>query len=129
MAGQRKSTTAEQAELNIANLQSIDPNLDLGDGLSIAALTELTQEVRQAVKELNTADLVISNNRKVIREKEKETLELLDRIHFAVAAKYGKNSKEYKAATKASKRGKKSKNDNNNDDGGNGNNPPANPAA
>ncbi len=130
MSGQRKSAILERAQLDLANLRSIDPNLDLGNGLSIEVLVGLLETTRQSVNEYNTAAMIVARNRGLIQEQEKELLELIDRMRAAIVAKHGRKSQEYQAAIKASKRGKNTKssdsNDNGNDDS-NPANPPENP--
>ncbi len=119
MSGQRKSALLERAHLDLANLQSIDPNLDLGNGLSIENLVQLLTATRQSLNEVNTAEMVITRNRILIQDQEKAIADLIDRLRAAISAKYGKKSAEYQAAIKASKRGKQAKSSIDSNDAGN----------
>ncbi|MER3436096.1 MAG: hypothetical protein C4288_22695 [Leptolyngbya sp. ERB_1_1] len=109
MTQQKKSATIARAQLDLANLQAIDPNLDLGDGLSIEALDQLIQETQDAIAQFNIAAATIANNRRVIREKESAITDLSQRLRLAVGARYGKNSNEYQLANRAAKRGRNAK--------------------
>ncbi len=106
MTQQRKSATIARAQLDLANLQAIDPHLDLGDDLSIDALEELIEETQEAIAQFNIASATIVTNRKLIREKEAAIVDLSQRLRLGVGARYGKNSDEYQLANRASKRGK-----------------------
>lgn len=109
MSQQKKSATIVRAQLDLANLQAIDPNLDLGDDLSIDALEELIEETQEAIAQFNVASATIVTNRKLIREKEAAIADLSQRLRLGVGARYGKNSDEYKLANRAAKRGRNSK--------------------
>lgn len=109
MTEQRKSAIIARAQLDLANLQAIDPDLDLGDDLSIAALEELIQETQDAIAQLNIATATITTSRKLIREKEAAIADLSQRLRLGVGARYGKSSTEYKLANRASKRGRNAK--------------------
>lgn len=109
MPEQRKSATIEKALLELANLKSIDPTLDLGDGISIEAMSTLVEEARQAIENLNMATVAISTNRRLIQEKESAIVDLSARIRLGIGSKFGHKSEEYRIANQASKRGKNSK--------------------
>jgi hypothetical protein len=111
MTEQRKSATIEKALLDLANLKSIDPTLDLGGGISIEAMTALVEEARQAIETLNVATATISSNRRLIQEKESAIVDLSARIRLGVGSKFGRKSEEYRIANQASKRGRNSRPD------------------
>ncbi|MGG6265066.1 hypothetical protein ACQ4M3_06410 [Leptolyngbya sp. AN03gr2] len=109
MTQQKKSATVTRAQLDLANLQAIDPTLDLGDGLSVKELNRLVQETQDAIAQFNIAAATIANNRRLIREKENAIADLSQRLRLGVGARYGKNSSEYQLANRASKRGRNGK--------------------
>jgi hypothetical protein len=109
MPEQRKSATIEKALLDLANLKSIDPTLDLGDGLSIEAMTGLVEDARQAIETLNMATIAISNNRRLIQEKESAIVDLSARLRLGIGSKFGRKSEEYRIVNQTSKRSKHTK--------------------
>lgn len=96
MARLRNSKTLERAQLRIASLKSIDPSLDLGNGLTIAALSTLIEETRTIVESYNTALATIDQTSSLVREKEKAIADISERMLFGIASRYGKNSEEFR---------------------------------
>lgn len=129
MTEQRKSSTIQRAQLDVANIKSVAPNFDLGDGISLAALETLIDETEAEIEALNIAIVTIATKRRIIQEKEKEIVDLSQRLRLGVGSKCGKNSPQYKIVNQAAKRSSNSKssnNDNNkNNNNGDGNTPPA----
>jgi hypothetical protein len=109
MTEQRKSATIEKALLDLANLKSIDPALDLGDGVSIEAMTGLVEEARQAIETLNMATVAVSTNRRLIQEKESAIVDLSTRLRLGIGSKFGRKSEQYRIVNQSSKRGKNTK--------------------
>jgi len=109
MPDQRKSATIEKALLDLANLKSINPTLDLGDGVSIEAMTGLVEDARQAIETLNMATVAVATNRRLIQEKESAIVDLSARLRLGIGSKFGRKSDEYRIVNQASKRGKNAK--------------------
>lgn len=82
----------------IAGLQSIRTNLDLGGGVSVAALSKLHQALNDALvvynRLLSDADAALNS----IQELETNGRQLAERTLTGIATKYGKDSSEYEQA-------------------------------
>ena len=87
--------------------KSIDPKLDLGDGLSVKMFTEKVDTLQQMLDTYNTllADADELLNR--LNDAEKSLSEFSERVLLAVAAKYGKDSHEYQRAGGVRRRDRK----------------------
>ncbi|MDZ8228171.1 hypothetical protein [Nostoc sp. ChiVER01] len=94
----RGSKVLDRAQRRIAALKSISPSLDLGNGVTIdsfAAAIKTTQDKLEAYNSsLSTVDLTQGT----LELAEKSLMELTEHMLVSVAAKYGKNSDEYKMA-------------------------------
>ncbi|MEH1850047.1 MAG: hypothetical protein V7L25_35070 [Nostoc sp.] len=94
----RGSKVLDRAQRRIAALKSISPSLDLGNGITIdsfAAAIKTTQDKLEAYNSsLSTVDLTQGT----LELAEKSLMELTEHMLVSVAAKYGKNSDEYKMA-------------------------------
>jgi hypothetical protein len=106
-----QSTVIDTAKDRIPGLTSIDPKLDLGNGLSLSAYQAQTDKTAAS---LNAYNLKISeaDDAQNIFEAEETTLnDLNTRLLAAVGASYGKDSDEYALAggTKTSDRKKPAK--------------------
>ncbi|WP_341525188.1 hypothetical protein WKK05_21575 [Nostoc sp. UHCC 0302] len=91
----RTSQTLEKAERRAASISSIDPNLDLGNGLTQPAFSTLIEKMRTRENVYNTA---LSNLDKFYREMletERELADMAEHMLMAVATRYGKSSVEY----------------------------------
>ena len=107
----KTSSHYEKAVVRLASLKSIDANLDLGNGLTVAGYEQSIKSFRSAVDDYNSMlsqlDLLLNK----IQESEKGLQDLSERMLTGVATKYGKNSNEYEQAggTKKSERKKPKK--------------------
>ena len=94
----RTSPNTEEAQQRAANLEAIDPALDLGNGLTLAAFrTEITatQALLNAYNiKLAEADAALNN----LKIQEKGLKTLTSRMLAGVGVKYGKDSNEYEQA-------------------------------
>lgn len=94
----RTSSKIEEAQLRAASLEAINPALDLGNGLTLAAYrTEIT--AAQALLTAYNAKLAEADaalNRLQAEEKALNTL--TSRMLAGVGVKYGKDSNEYEQA-------------------------------
>lgn len=94
----RRSAKLEKAQARLGGLQSIHPAMNLGNGLSLQDYAAL---IATSDTQLQTHNLALSTaDRTRIEFDEIETAlsTLSSRILSAVAAMYGRNSKEYEMA-------------------------------
>jgi chromosome condensin MukBEF ATPase and DNA-binding subunit MukB len=94
----RTSIALENAQSRIAALQTIDPDLDLGRGISVADFNEKLEATRQALEEYNKALSVIDQTGSYVTELERSLTDLSNRMLSGVATIYGKSSSQYKMA-------------------------------
>ena len=96
----------EKAETRAASLASIDPALDLGNGLTLAAYQAAIETTHEKLASYNTKLSDADEALNVFQAEEKELAGLSERMLGAVATKYGKDSDEYEKAggTKKSER-------------------------
>lgn len=91
----RTSSALEKAVRRSAGLASIDPNLDLGNGLTLPSFSILIETMRTRENNYNSA---LSNLDKLYREMletERELGDMAEHMLLGVATKYGKSSAEY----------------------------------
>ncbi len=91
----RTSSALEKAARRAAGLASIDPNLDLGNGLTLPSFSTLIEAMRTKENAYNSA---LSNLDKLYREMletERELSDMAEHMLLGVATKYGKSSVEY----------------------------------
>ena len=99
MAYQRKSSRIiAEAQERAGNLRAIDPNLDLGNALTLAAYDTKITEVQTALDAYNgllaQADAAGNDFRTV----EKQLRDLSSQMLSGVKVKYGRDSNEYEMA-------------------------------
>ncbi|WP_446009885.1 hypothetical protein [Candidatus Electrothrix sp.] len=107
----RASQVIVDAQQRATNLKAIDPNLDLGNGLTVAAFDNEIAEVQSTLEQYNTllaqADALLNE----LNDREKKLGTKSGRMLAGVGVKYGKDSSEYEMAggtrTSEIKRGKK----------------------
>jgi predicted nucleotide-binding protein (sugar kinase/HSP70/actin superfamily) len=102
----RKSAAIAKAQVDIANLKSVDPTLDFGNDLSIAAVLQLLETTQAEIEALNTSLNAITQARKAIRAKERALKKLIERLQHGIALKYGKDSDQYQMINPTIKRRK-----------------------
>jgi hypothetical protein len=91
----RTSQILEKAVRRLAGLSSIAPNLDLGDGLTLASFSTLIEAMRIRQNGYNSA---LSNLDRLYREMldtERELADMAEHMLLGVATRYGKSSVEY----------------------------------
>ncbi|MBE9036242.1 hypothetical protein [aff. Roholtiella sp. LEGE 12411] len=88
----------EKAELRLAKLNAIDPNMDFGDARNLKNLTQLIEELRTKIDAYNKALEAIQFSRAEIKELEKTLNDLSERMLLGIAFKYGTDSREYSMA-------------------------------
>jgi uncharacterized protein YukE len=99
----RTSPTLTVAQSRIAALETINPKLDLGNGISVKAFNAKIEETRQALEEYNKALSAIDQSRSRVTELERSLASLSTRMLSGVATLYGRTSSEYEM-TNGSKR-------------------------
>ena len=98
MARQKKvSTNIEKAQQRLTALASIDPALDLGNGLTLAAYqTEVNAQAK--LNAYNTLLSQVDEAYNTYLLAEKGIRDLSERMLAGVASKYGKDSNQYEMA-------------------------------
>jgi ABC-type transporter Mla subunit MlaD len=92
----RNSTILTYAEHRLVALEAIDTTLDLGDGLSVAAISQAIAATRAQLKSYNAALTEVDQLKETMQQQEQALEELVDRMASGIAAKYGKTSPQYK---------------------------------
>jgi len=82
----------------LANLKSISPTLDLGNGLTVAAYDAAVNAFRQKLEDYNIALSIVDEKYNLVQAGEKDLRDLSERMLAGVAVKFGKNSHEYEKA-------------------------------
>ncbi|MBD2244247.1 hypothetical protein [Nostoc sp. FACHB-888] len=91
----RTSQVLEKAARRAAGINSIDPNLNVGNGLTLPAFSTLIETMRTREHLYNTA---LSNLDKLYHEMletERELADMAEHMLLGVATQYGKSSVEY----------------------------------
>ncbi|MEH1965138.1 hypothetical protein [Nostoc sp.] len=91
----RSSPMLQKAVRRAAGMNSIDPNLDVGNGLTLPAFSTLIETMRTKENAYNSA---LSNLDKLYREMlqtESELGDMTEHMLMGVGTRYGKSSVEY----------------------------------
>lgn len=91
----RGSAELDKAQRRLAGLKSIDPNLDLGYGLTTTAYSQLIDTIQSELAKHNQKVAELDASRKTLDEYDRTLATLSGQILSAVKLKYGSNSKEY----------------------------------
>jgi hypothetical protein len=91
----RNSSVLDKIEQRMLGFQSIDPNLDFGDSVSLNHLTQLTAQLDRQLDRYNLMLNDIDSAKVEIETLEKTIRETSERLVNGVAFKYGKDSREY----------------------------------
>ena len=104
----KSSKDFENAIKRMASLKSIDPALDLGNGLSVETYQQSIDQVSNVMEAYNTQLSLADSLSSSLKEKEKLLRSFTERMLTGVAAKFGKDSEQYQKAggTKKSERKK-----------------------
>ncbi|MBD2243553.1 hypothetical protein [Nostoc sp. FACHB-888] len=94
----RGSKVIDRAQRRIAALKSISPSLDLGNGVTIDAFATLIKTTQDKLEAYNSSLSTVDMTQEALEVTEKSLMELTEHMLLSVAAKYGKNSDEYKMA-------------------------------
>jgi hypothetical protein len=91
----RSSVILQKAEKRQAGLQSIDPLLNLGNQLTLDSYSILIETLRSQIATYNRTLSSLDDQSRQLKETEQQLRNLTEQMLLGVAAKYGKNSREY----------------------------------
>lgn len=91
----RTSRTLDKAEVRLASVKSINPTLEVREGLTVKDYTDKIESLRESIEAYNTAlsniDILLTH----IVESEKDLADYSDQFLRGIAYKFGHNSDEY----------------------------------
>jgi hypothetical protein len=96
------------AQLGIDKLRSIDPKLDLGNGLTLDKFSGDLKTIQAAIARYNTAAAELVNLNRAMKEQETGLRKDLKRFVMGVGAKYGEQSPQYETVQKLWQRTRRS---------------------
>jgi hypothetical protein len=88
----------DEAASRLAAMQTIDPVLDFGGGLSLVAYSAAIDDHRGKITAYSQQFAIAEEKRTVVKQSDKALKKLSSRFLSAVAARYGKDSEEYAKA-------------------------------
>ncbi|MEA5600077.1 hypothetical protein [Nostoc sp. UHCC 0252] len=91
----RTSLILEKAVRRAASINSIDPNLDLGNGLSLPAFSTLIETMRTRENAYNSALSSLDKLYREMLDTEDQLGDMTEHMLMAVGTRYGKSSVEY----------------------------------
>ncbi|MEH2360055.1 hypothetical protein [Nostoc sp.] len=91
----RNSTALTKAERRIEGLQTINPELDFGNGLSIVTYNTIVYELREKLAAYNQARTMVDKTQNTLLDAERALNSYSEHMLLSVASRYGKNSDEY----------------------------------
>ena len=94
----KKSTALPKAEKRLAGMQSINPKLSFGNGLSNEAFAAQVEAVRVDLNTYNTLLSKVDEAYNNLAASEQALATLSENMLMSVAIKYGKMSNEYEMA-------------------------------
>jgi hypothetical protein len=92
------SKIIQMASKRAAGVRSIDPNLVLLDGLSLASYETAIQDATDKMARYNTLSSQLDEANNQFREAENTVRDLSDRILSGVLSRYGRDSDQYEMA-------------------------------
>ncbi len=96
MARQKRSSKVLlRAVRRAAAIHSIDPNLDLGNGLTLPAFLSLIEKMQMREKVYNSALSNLDGLYREMLETERELGDMAEHMLMSVGTRYGKSSVEY----------------------------------
>ncbi|HKP87425.1 MAG TPA: hypothetical protein VJZ26_15080 [Blastocatellia bacterium] len=94
----RTSKVLEKAQLRSAGIKSIDPVLDLGNGLTAPSFDTTISDVQTKLTDYNQALASIDEKYNALIAAEKSLGDVSERMLAGVAARFGKDSAQYEQA-------------------------------
>ena len=100
MAFKKKGISKEMVELakKIAGMKAIDPNLDLGNGITVAEAEAVYKAEETSIETYNSSLAVADENKNDTEVKNKDTKAFSKKILPAVGLEYGTDSDQYEMA-------------------------------
>jgi hypothetical protein len=97
---QKKKVSAAiaKAKVRISGMKTIDPMLDLGNGMNITAYEMAIQDAEQRIEAYNMAIANVSQLQSSVAEAEAVLAEFSERMLSTIAGRYGKKSDQYEMA-------------------------------
>jgi hypothetical protein len=94
----RNSISLAQSDRRLESLRSISDTLDLGSGLTLAAYTDIINDLRAKLAAYNTALSTLDKLTDDVKEAERAAREMAEKMLLGVGSRYGKSSQEYAMA-------------------------------
>ena len=94
----RNSAVLERADRRNESLRSINPELDFGGELTVAAYTTTINDLRTKLAAYNTALSAIDKLADDVKNAEQMTMEMSEKMLLGVGSRFGKASQEYEMA-------------------------------
>ncbi|MDZ8184013.1 MAG: hypothetical protein RMX96_04015 [Nostoc sp. ChiSLP02] len=94
----RNSRVLGKAETRLASVKSINPILDVGEGLTVKDYTDRIEKLRKSLEAYNTTLSTIDILLTQIVENEEDLADYSEKFLRGIAYKFGSNSYEYKMA-------------------------------
>ncbi len=94
----RSSKVLEKADRRIASLRSINPDLNLGNGLTVDGYTTLITDMRDRLAAYNTVLSTVDKAYNDLLTTEQKLGDYSELLLLGVATKFGKDSDEYEMA-------------------------------
>lgn len=109
----KTSKTLESAQTRLASVKSIGADLDLGNGITVAAYEKKISDTTKTLEKYNTSLSTADSNEQMFDAAELDLKDFHERVLLGVGTNYGKNSNEYEMAggTKKSERKRSVKSD------------------
>jgi hypothetical protein len=98
MYRQRNSPALKKARQRALNMGSLDPQLDLGHGLTLPTYLEAIDITHNKFEAYNTALLQLTRLYDEAMEADMNLTDLNERMFSGILTKFGRNSTEYKMA-------------------------------
>lgn len=99
MSRKKVSSNIYEASLQrCAAVKSIDPKLDLGNGISVVDYEKEIETLREEMEAYNTLLSRVDEQMARFHEQEKRVADFSERVLLGVGMAYGKNSTEYTKA-------------------------------
>lgn len=103
----RNSALLERAERRFESIRSINPQLDLGGGLTLAAYATVLESLRSKLATYNTALSTLDRLADDVSVAEKIAVEMSEKMLLGIGSRYGKTSQEYEMAGGSRRRNKR----------------------
>ncbi len=94
----RESNKLQQAKTRADAVRSIDKNLDLGEGVSLAAFDLLIKEGEDSLSKYNEELSVVDGLGNIVDDKENVAAQMSVRILAGIGSRFSKNSTQYEKA-------------------------------